>query len=391
MSRSRLLNLCVDSYALVFTVPRADRFASQTSTPPNDVPATTQALSPLSNGAWPSKTPLTMSVLDPTAPSVWSAPPTDSPVHARAVSLGGIQPENSLQGIADPDDFPAASIPTSLAELKSEDEGSSDGKPVVHKQAAKDEARLRAAAPSFSSYNELPSPHIESRTPRYPSFQRSPSYPQLQPSQSPVNYPQTFLPNSAYAQQQQQASQSHMYSSFSPQPQSSAPLYGAPMHQGFGGQGAFAAPPQLSSPQFSSYRAPNPINNTITNPALIAQGYGQNLSSYGPVGAASAFGPVGGAGGARNGSALGAFRSPSMTPNYLQGTYAQQQHPYRGDYAGQDARQQQPFGASPSAYGAQPLYHQPPQPYGGAGFSPQLQPMQAPGRGGPTGPAFRRF
>ncbi|KAL8291707.1 hypothetical protein RQP46_001965 [Phenoliferia psychrophenolica] len=302
-----------------------------TSTPPvESPPSSSQALSPPSNGAWPSKTPLTMSVLDPTAPSVWSAPPTDSPVHARVASLGGIQPENSLQGIADPDDFPAASIPTSLAELKSEDEGSSDGrKPVIQKMAAKDEARLRAAAPSFSSYNELPSPHVEQRSLRYPTFQRTPSYPQLQPSQSPVNYGQPFLPqNQGYVP----PPQSHLYPNFAPpSTQSAGSPYGAPMHPGFG-PSSFAPPPLASSPQFSNYRVPNP-NNTITNPALIAQGFGPG-PSYGPIGA-SAFGPVGGsgAGGSRNGSGAFAHRSPSMAPNYLSGSYgnvngAQVPHPY---------------------------------------------------------------
>ncbi|KAK4705177.1 uncharacterized protein P7C70_g1040, partial [Phenoliferia sp. Uapishka_3] len=264
------------------------------STPPFEVVETspsTQTLSAPSNGSWPTKSPLTMSVLDPTVPSVWSAPPTDSPVHARSISLGGIQPENSLQGIADPDDFPAASIPTSLAELKSEDEGSVDGKPIVQQQqqAAKDEARLRAAAPSFSTYNELPSPLAEARAPRYPAFTRTPSYPQLPPSQSPVNYTQAFLPSTSYGQ----APPPHLYPSYPSQSLPSVPSYGSPMHQNYN-QSAFGPSNTTPTSPFSSYRPAN-TGNTITNPALIAAGYGS--SNYGPIGA---FGPVGGSGGPRN-------------------------------------------------------------------------------------------
>lgn len=388
----------------VLMLARSQESTSVPSFDPTDAPAS-QTFSPPASAAWANnKTPLTMSVLDPTAPSVWSAPPNnDSPVHARSISLGGPQPENSLQGIADPDDFLPSSIPTSLAELKSEDEGSADGKPVVQKQAAKDEARLRAAAPAFSSHShqELPTPHAEAYAPRYPGFSRTPSYSQLQhqPSQSPIGYASPFPPV-AYGQQQQQQPQFYPFSSIPSQP---TPQNYLTMHQGYQ-QGAFAPSlqqqqpqlaPQLGSPVYQNAYRQQP-GGAITNPALIAA-YGSN-TSYGPVGAASAFGPVGGS----SNPGAGFARSPSMAPSYLPaGAYGnggvrtaygngmgqqQQVGGYGVQQQQQDARGGG-FGVAGGGYAAGGYLQQPQQ--GFTGFSPQQQAMRPPG--GQAVQGFRRY
>ena len=340
---------------------------------------------------WSTAAPLSLSVLNPTAPSVWSPPSADSPTHARSISLGGAQLENSLQGIADPDDFPSA-IPSSLADLKSEDEGSNEGQ-AAPKRGAKDEARLRAAAPSFSSYN-VPET-LNPAAPRYPYIRQGPS--QFQSAGSPVGYSsQPFIPTSGPPHSVQYG-QPHLYPSFSISPQ---PSYSAtPMHQSYSPNLFASLPPSSQPPLFASYRPPP---QGITNPALIAQGYGSQMS-YGAVGAGGgAFGAVGAGGGGAHGvvGRGGNFaRSPSMAPGFLPG-YGNglgQPATYRDGYRMPQADGRAAFGGYPASpiQMSQHQQHQPahqryptqPQPYGGA-FSPQLPNAHGPGeigRGGAGG------
>jgi hypothetical protein len=247
--------------------------------------------------------PLSLSVLNPVVPSLWSVPTSDSPSHTRSISLGGAQMENSLQGVADPEDF-SSTIPNTLADLKSE-----DGEATVD---VKDDPRLRAAATSFPSVNEALSPAAARFTP----LARQPMHPQYPSSGSPIAYQsQSFMSSPAPLHSPYLASPSQLYPSFSVSPQPGSYM----QHQGYS-QGPFAVVPQGQASPFSSYR---PQVLGITNPALIAQGYG-SPSSYGAVGGGGgggggSFGAVG-AGGishspVNRGSSYG-VRSPSMSSAY---------------------------------------------------------------------------
>ncbi|ORY90739.1 hypothetical protein BCR35DRAFT_299305 [Leucosporidium creatinivorum] len=349
------------------------------------------------SSGWSSKPPLSLSVLDPTAPSVWSVPLSDAPVHSRSISLGAIKQENSLQGIAD-DDFPAA-IPSSLADLKSEDEGSTEGKGegakhVVHK----DEARLRAAAPSFSSFNPQAGAFDSSRPalgPRYPSFgrqsQTSPAPPLTYPSLTggPPPPPPSFSPApphslSGYSHAAPQPYPSFSIPSHSPSGLPSSYAQQQAMHQSYS--------PSPFSPHLGTSPSPQPVYNSygrplsmggsgppqgVTNPQLLANSYG-----YGAVG--GGFGAVG-AGGRATGGPGGYGRSPAPSPYGGPGVGGYREA--SGSFGSpQDVRAPLPFnsyggGASSSGYG-QPSPVMMPQhlPHHSPFLQNQQQPM--PGYGG---------
>lgn len=286
------------------------------------------------------------------------------------------------------DDFPAASIPTSLADLKSEDEGSSEGdKKTEEKPVTNDEAKLRAAAPSFASYqNPRQPPNYDAR---YLTFTRQPSHPQLHaPSVSPINYGvPPFLPpiqgHAVHPSSSYGPPGSHIYPNFSLPSQSMSPMgvYSYPQ--------AGYAPPHSPSSQAPAYNyRPNP--QAITNPALIASAINYN-SSYGAIGA-GAYGVVGGqgAGGAHGAIGRGGNHGSPMAPSYLQSPYmsAQQLPPYRDAFV---MDQQQRVGYNGGQYPTSPslnpaTLYGPPLPAQGQGqgisyngsFSPQLQNTMAP-------------
>ncbi|SGZ06544.1 BQ5605_C031g10951 [Microbotryum silenes-dioicae] len=278
---------------------------------------------------WPvGKAPLSLSALDPTASSLWAAPPSEPGSHVRSMSLPRTRIENSLKGLGD-DDYPS-SIPMSLAELKSEDEGSPERTkgaqlPESSTPVPNNEPKLRAAAPSFSSFHtehfaahQSPGSQNPS-TLRFSSIQRSvatPSHgveayaysPQLSAatlvghSYSPAHYatgaPQHYASYSPVQQHQQlsQAQQAHYQGRTTYVPTSAASLYASGVaaseyasvptttaHQQqqayYRAQAAASAQQQQQSQQY------------LVNPALVAAGYG--TSSYGSD-AVGAYGAVGG-------------------------------------------------------------------------------------------------
>ncbi|GAA5885055.1 hypothetical protein JCM6882_007211 [Rhodosporidiobolus microsporus] len=296
--------------------------------------------SPSSASAWPTKS----LVLNPIVASVWSAPPDENPVHARVAS--GVKTENSLQGIADDD--PSEALPNSLAELKSEDGISTNGdKDSAKRATAKEEAKLRAVAPSFSSFLHEKAASIDTtaattasepetapaasatRPPLPPSF--SSFNPQLPPqsSPSPIN---AYSPAQPYSPQlhpslQQYGrplSQQQLYPSY---PLASQGVSSFAPHSPYSPQPFAPQSPALqavgypSSPYRDPTQPPAPPQH-ITNPALLANyGYGQ------PVSAASSpsrnFGAVG-AGGplsiGRPGSGA-AFARPPLPTSYISSGY----------------------------------------------------------------------
>ncbi|GAA5924776.1 uncharacterized protein JCM15063_005729 [Sporobolomyces koalae] len=269
------------------------------------------------SAAWTNKS-LALSVLDPTASSVWSAAPVDSTVHARTISVN--QPENSLQGIVDDD--PSEALPSSLAELKSEDGHSNEGKetsPTRQPLRSKDDAKLRAVAPSFSSFlhdsaaaidpsasESLVHPISSYQQPRpqpvgYTGFASSPLIPP-QSTPSPVNAYSPAM--AAFNPQMYPPQYTRAYpSSYGLSTAAGISPYGSqapPGHPHYAPASPTVAPlkypPTTSAPSPSLYArsAPVPtqsIPHGITNPALIANyngGYGQNAMSsarYGAVGA----------------------------------------------------------------------------------------------------------
>ncbi|GAA6062688.1 hypothetical protein JCM10212_004746 [Sporobolomyces blumeae] len=290
------------------TAPGVDGAAKMTPSSPVFKPKDVSGVLASPSSAWTNKS-LALSVLDPTASSVWSAAPVDSTVHARAIS--GNQPGNSLQGIVDDD--PSEALPNSLAELKSEDEQSNEGKEVPPRsKASRDDAKLRAVAPSFSSFlhdsaaaidtsaSSSPTVPIPPNRPSPLAFQGYPAHgipPQSTPS--PVN---PYSPSAtAYSPQLHHASLQYVRpypSTYGVSASSVSPFVAQPpMHQGYPAPtyqpaspvaSPLGYPPVSSSPVYG--RPPSQaIPHGITNPALIANyGYGQAaLSSarYGAVGA----------------------------------------------------------------------------------------------------------
>ncbi|SCZ92026.1 BZ3500_MvSof-1268-A1-R1_Chr5-3g08289 [Microbotryum saponariae] len=296
---------------------------------------------------WPvGKAPLSLSALDPTASSLWAAPPSEPGTHVRSMSLPRTRVGNSLQGLGD-DDYPS-SIPMSLAELKSEDEGSPERTkgpqlPESSTPVPNNEPKLRAAAPSFSSFHtehfaahQSPGSQTSS-TLRFPSIQRSVGAPihgveayayspQLSAatlvghSYSPAHYatvaPQHYASYSPVQQHQHlsQAQQAHYQGRTTYVPTSAASLYASGVaaseyasvptttaHQQqqayYRAQAAASAQQQQQSQQY------------LVNPALVAAGYG--TSSYGSD-AVGAYGAVGG-GTSRHVSSHGGVSAASTT------------------------------------------------------------------------------
>lgn len=298
-------------------------------------------------------------MLDPTLPSVWSAPPTESPsAHVRSISLGGIKLENSLHGIAD-DDFQPA-IPTSLADLKTEEEGAVEGQ-ALRSRVESDEARLRNVAPSFTTSFEGVNSSPGQALRRQESFNRQ-QPPHSQYANNSSNYStRPFMPSQIATQTPHYANQqiNHLYPNFTPPIQTGGPSY------------------SLSNYSQTSYSPISPINNqaphhfpnyrtpSLTNTSIVSQGYGasSSSSSYGPVGpvgqgvGGGSYGAVG-ATGMQGGSASGVLGGgvrlggspfsrpqPQMNGNYQQPYNIGISSPYR-DNAAFSSPQASRFGGS---------------------------------------------
>ncbi|GAA5967828.1 hypothetical protein JCM3765_001894 [Sporobolomyces pararoseus] len=310
------------------TAPGADLAARSKMTPksPPFKPKDVSSVLSSPSAAWTNKS-LALSVLDPTASSVWSAAPVDSTAHARTISEN--QPENSLQGLVDDD--PSVALPSSLAELKSEDEQSNEGKetsPTRRPIPSKDDAKLRAVAPSFSSFLHDSAAAIDtssasSAIPPIPSFPPQPQQPSQhrpqslafssygsshhsippQSTPSPVNpyspstaaySPHLYGPSSQYSRAYGLSSASSI-SPFLSQPASHHQQHFPPLSPVTSSLGY---PASAAAPSPNLYARPLPsasqsIPHGITNPALIANynngAYGQNVlnsaARYGAVGA----------------------------------------------------------------------------------------------------------
>ncbi|GAA5932978.1 hypothetical protein JCM10213_009257 [Rhodosporidiobolus nylandii] len=271
--------------------------------------------SPSSTSAWPSKS----LVLNPTVASVWSAAPTEDAVHARVAS--GVQPENSLQGIADVD--PIEALPNSLADLKSEDGISTEDKEAGKRTPPKDEAKLRAMAQPFSSFlheqagsvNSTPASPVAAVQPQpaprplhpapfpgYPSQVPPPSAPSPINAYSPAQpYSPQLPPSLHYARP---IPQPQPYSAYPLPTQNASPFVSQAMHhQAYSPQPFAPHSPALQTAGYPSspYRGPTQPGvappQHITNPALLANyGYGQPTAAspargFGAVGAVGAGGP----------------------------------------------------------------------------------------------------
>ncbi|BGP22248.1 hypothetical protein Rt10032_c07g3273 [Rhodotorula toruloides] len=271
------------------------------TSPPFKQPDISQATASPS-AAWTNKS-LALSVLDPTASSVWSAAPEESTVHARAKS--SVQPENSLQGLLDDD--PSEALPNSVADLKLDDGHLTEDKDTSKATAAKEEAKLRAVAPSFSSFLHESAGAVDPA-----AAAASPDHPRAHPPFGPAAWPgippqSTPSPISAYSPAQ----------SFSPQLYTSVPPnYGRTLSQQqvystYPTQGPSPHTPQHLTQPYSPQHYPSashastavsytsmPYRDSasstaphgITNPALIAN-YG--FSGQSGASSARAYGAVG--------------------------------------------------------------------------------------------------
>ncbi|BGP37370.1 hypothetical protein JCM10449v2_001276 [Rhodotorula kratochvilovae] len=402
------------------TAPGRD--ANGLGKPPSSPPYKPQDLSqatasPSAAAPWASKA-LTYSALDPTASSVWSAAPEEGSVHARAIAASNL-PENSLQGIVDED--PSEALPSSLAELKSEDGHSvADSKELAKPAAlAKDEAKLRAAAPSFSSFLHesagAVNPAAAAAVGGHPRLVQHPytGFPAQIPPQStpspisayspaPQFSPHLYAQMPQFARPLQQQQPPPLYPSFPGQ--SASPFATQPIHQAYS-TSPFAPtspiPPTLGYP--SPYReSPSPaVPHGITNPALIASynfGHQTMAGSGGPRG----YGAVGAAGGPPGpgpigrpphqqgapGSGMYAQRAPAPS-SYFGGSGAgvpPQQGPYGSPFQQQGPPPQSPYrvdGFSHGGDGRPPSQHGPGAAYGPAGSagtmpSPVIMPQQLP-------------
>ncbi|SCV72829.1 BQ2448_4366 [Microbotryum intermedium] len=296
---------------------------------------------------WPvGKAPLSLSALDPTASSLWAAPPSEPASRVRSMSLPRTRVENSLQGLGD-DDYPS-SIPMSLAELKSEDEGSPERTkvaqlPETSTPVPNNEPRLRAAAPSFSSFHtEHFAAHQApgsqgSATPRFPSIQRSvvtPSHaveayaysPQISSatlvghSYTPAHYDAAAPHYASYSpvqqhQQLSQAQQTHYQGRATYVPTTAASLYAsaaseyasAPMTTAHHQQQAYYRAQASAAASAQKQQSQQYHMGAVANPALVAAGYGS--STYGSD-AIGGYGAVGG-GASRHASSHGAVSAAS--------------------------------------------------------------------------------
>ncbi|GAA5872790.1 hypothetical protein JCM3774_006331 [Rhodotorula dairenensis] len=245
-----------------------------------------------SAAAWPNKS-LALSVLDPTAPSVWSTAPAESSVRIRTISA--VQPENSLQGLLDDD--PSEVLPNSLAELKSEDGHSIEGKDAQH-EPSKGDAQLRAMPPNFSAFLHESAAAID---PAAVAAQR-PSYYQdaspfgngfePQPAPSPVSAYGPPQPYSTHLYPAARGLSQQLYAAYAvPAPAGMSPYVTAGYPSTYSTQAyppTSPIPPTLGYPSPYRESAPASVPHGITNPALIATyGYGQpNVAPrYGAVGA----------------------------------------------------------------------------------------------------------
>lgn len=274
----------------------ADRLSSCSQNPksppfqPSDLAGMSTAAP--SAAAWPNKS-LALSVLDPTALSVWSTAPAESSVRIRTISA--VQPGNSLQGLLDDD--PSEVLPNSLAELKSDDGQSNEGKEGQH-DPPKGDAQLRAMPPNFSAFLHESAAAID---PAAAAAQRPPYYqegsafangfePQSAPS--PVS---AYGPPQAYSTHLYPAARGltqQLYAAYAvPSPAGMSPYVTAGYPSTYSAQAyppASPIPPTLGYPSPYRESAPASVPHGITNPALIATyGYGQpNVAPrYGAVGA----------------------------------------------------------------------------------------------------------
>ncbi|BGP29446.1 hypothetical protein JCM10296v2_001185 [Rhodotorula toruloides] len=316
------------------------------SSPPFKQPDMSQSTASPS-AAWTNKS-LALSVLDPTASSVWSAAPEESSVHARVKS--SVQPENSLQDLVDEDLSEA--LPNSVADLKLDDGHLADDKDASKASTAKEEAKLRAVAPSFSSLlhesagavDPAAAAAIADHPRAHPPFGPA-AWSGIQPQSTPS-------PISAYSPAQ----------SFSPQLYTSVPPnYGRTLSQ----QQVYSAyPTQTPSPYALQHLAQpySPQHYPSASPASTAVGYSpmpyrDSASSAAPHGitnpALIANYGYGGQSGMSSARAYGAVGAPG-TPAY--------------------GRQQQHMGA----YGRPPTQHAvAPTAYIASGFG---APFQTPGQ-----------
>ncbi|GAA5998096.1 uncharacterized protein JCM10292_002319 [Rhodotorula paludigena] len=346
--------------------PGRDANGKSPSSPPFRPQDLTQVAA--SPSSWGGKS-LALSVLDPTAASVWSAVPEPPKDNVLGRPTAAVQAGNSLQGILDDD--PSEALPSSLAELKSEDGHSAaeaeSKEATVLSGRSKDEAKLRAAAPSFSTFLHESAGAIDPSAAAASAAAQARQAPQPYPG-FPAQIPPQSTPSpvSAYspALNQPYASSPGLYNPMSPfggrplsQQQGMYPSYAGqapspfanqPIHQAYSPMPGYAT----ASPVPPTHGYPTPYRESsspalphgITNPALIANyGYGGSRS-YGAVGA-SGPGPIGrpqqGAQYARPplmqhsgpASYLGGSAGPGGMPSPASGSYGspyqQSAQPYR--------------------------------------------------------------
>ncbi|GAA5973255.1 hypothetical protein JCM11641_003037 [Rhodosporidiobolus odoratus] len=351
--------------------------------------------SPSSAAAWTSKS----LVLNPAVASVWSAAPDVGAVHARVAS--GLQVENSLQGVADVD--PIEALPSSLADLKSEDGISTEDRDGGKRTPPRDEAKLRAAAPSFSSFLHEKAASIDSNSPvsaalpaplalpraqplPYPGFP-SPVPPQSTPS--PIN---AYSPAQAYSPQihpsfpqyNRPLSQQQGYPSYPLSAQPISSYVAQPLHHtAYPSQPFAPQSPAVQAanypPSAPSYRDPTqPVvpPQHITNPALLANfGYGQPATSASPV---RTYGAVGAGGPAPIGRPFSSASYPrppmqQVPPptNYISPSYGSAYQP-------PPPPPHRPVMESPYAYGASPEQGRLPYHSGTTMASPVIAPPVPP-------------
>ncbi|GAA5820739.1 hypothetical protein JCM11491_000606, partial [Sporobolomyces phaffii] len=347
------------------TAPGAD-LASRTKMTPSSPPFKPKDVSSVlssPSAAWTNKS-LALSVLDPTASSVWSAAPVDSTVHARTISEN--QPENSLQGIVDDD--PSEALPSSLAELRSEDGRSDEGKEAVASRPSapsKDDAKLRAVAPSFSSFLHDSAAAIDSSAAlppisSFPISQQSHShhrpqpplaFPGFAPSHHSIPPPSTPSPVNPYSPS------TAAYPSYGPAQY--ARSYGSTAY-GSSSSGVSVSPflSQPPPPHHQHFAPASPVASPLGYPPSVAPGQSPNLYARALPASASPAVPHG-------------ITNPALLANYNNGGgYGAGQHLLNSAAARYGA-----VGAGPRPANH---HHAPP---------PQQQQQHRPSYGGPAYPS----
>ncbi|BGP05384.1 hypothetical protein JCM10049v2_001190 [Rhodotorula toruloides] len=362
------------------------------SSPPFKQPDMSQSTASPS-AAWTNKS-LALSVLDPTASSVWSAAPEESSVHARVKSA--VQPENSLQGLVDEDLSEA--LPNSVADLKLDDGHLAEDKDASKASAAKEEAKLRAVAPSFSSFLHESAGAVD------PSAVAAiADHPRAHPPFGPAAWPgippqSTPSPISAYSPAQsfspqlytsvppnygRTLSQQQVYSAFPTQ----TPSPYAPQHlaQPYSPQHYPSASPASTAVGYSPmpYRdsASSAAPHGITNPALIANyGYGGQSG----MSSARAYGAVGAPGTPAYGRPqqhIGAYGRPPTQPAVAPTAYIASGFGAPFQTPGQSYRVESPYPLG-TAYSSSPDAVRPPlppqHPSATTMASPVIMPQQPP-------------